>query len=150
MRSRYYRPIPRRGEQEISSWTERRRCLRPSCSPARRKCEAVLSATFERHAGKDAYVLLRSEQLVGTAIFVYVKADLLSSITRVEGASRKASAACRTGSVATCGLSYWRIDRLARNVREQGWLRYSPGSTRYTFMSHDVSFGGRPHQCRRT
>ena len=44
---------------------------------------------FEQNLGKDAYVLLRSEQLVGTAIFVYVKAGLLPSITRVEGASKK-------------------------------------------------------------
>jgi hypothetical protein len=57
----------------------------------RRKCEAILAATFEHEHGQDAYVLLRSEQLVGTVIFVYAKADLLSSISRVEGASRKVS-----------------------------------------------------------
>jgi hypothetical protein len=57
----------------------------------RRKCEAILTAAFEQECGRGAYILLRSEQLVGTAIFVYAKASLLPSISRVEGASRKVS-----------------------------------------------------------
>ena len=57
----------------------------------RRKCEAILTAAFEQECGRGAYILLRSEQLVGTAIFVYAKADLLPSISRVEGASLKVS-----------------------------------------------------------
>lgn len=49
----------------------------------------MLSKAFALHSEKNEYVLLRSEQLVGTAIFVFAQKELLPHIARVEGASRK-------------------------------------------------------------
>lgn len=58
---------------------------------ARARCEELLTEAFGNKTGAGHYVLLRSEQLVGSAVFVYVKADLLPFITRVAGASKKVS-----------------------------------------------------------
>jgi hypothetical protein len=55
----------------------------------RRRCEEMLSKAFAQHSGQNEHVLLRSEQLVGTAIFVFARKGLLPHIARIEGASRK-------------------------------------------------------------
>jgi hypothetical protein len=49
----------------------------------------MLSKAFAQHSGQNEHVLLRSEQLVGTAIFVFARKDLLPHIARIEGSSRK-------------------------------------------------------------
>lgn len=49
----------------------------------------MLSKAFAQQSEKNQFVLLRSEQLVGTAIFVSARKELLPHIARVEGASRK-------------------------------------------------------------
>lgn len=56
---------------------------------SRRRCEELLSKAFAQHSGQIEHVLLRSEQLVGTAIFVFARKDLLPHIARIEGSSRK-------------------------------------------------------------
>jgi hypothetical protein len=63
--------------------------------PDSRRCEELLSKAFAQQSGEGQYVLLRSEQLVGTAIFTFVRSELLPHITRVEGASRKVSIGVR-------------------------------------------------------
>ncbi|KAJ7178924.1 inositol polyphosphate phosphatase [Mycena filopes] len=56
----------------------------------RRVWEARILDTLDRRPNKKAtYVLLRSEQLVGTALLVLVKSDLTPVIRNVEGTSRK-------------------------------------------------------------
>lgn len=52
--------------------------------------ESLISDTLSRRPGKQSdYVLLRSEQLVGTALVVFVKESLIGSVRQVEAASKK-------------------------------------------------------------
>ncbi|KAF9780045.1 inositol polyphosphate phosphatase [Thelephora terrestris] len=56
----------------------------------RRVWEMKLMDVFDRRGNKTCdYVLLRSEQLVGTALMVFVKSELTSVIRNVEGAAQK-------------------------------------------------------------
>ncbi|KAF9006532.1 DNase I-like protein [Cyathus striatus] len=50
----------------------------------------ILDSLEQRPNKKSDYVLLRSEQLVGTALFVLVKSELTAIIRNVEAATRKA------------------------------------------------------------
>lgn len=54
----------------------------------------MLTKVFAQHSGQAEHVLLRSEQLVGTSIFVFARQDILPHIARVEGASRKVRRIC--------------------------------------------------------
>ncbi len=67
-----------------------------STDPARRKTwEAAVKNTLNassRKPEKEEYVLLRSGQLVGAALLVFVKASALADIKDVEGSVQKASA----------------------------------------------------------
>lgn len=64
-----------------------------STDPARRQeWEYAVGQTLNDRARKDAseeYVLLRSGQLVGAALVIYVKASTLKSIKNVEGSVKK-------------------------------------------------------------
>lgn len=56
----------------------------------RRVWETKLMDVFDRRENKTCdYVLLRSEQLVGTALMVFVKSELTSVMRNVEGTTRK-------------------------------------------------------------
>lgn len=60
----------------------------------RRVWEEAVKDCLNRHSeqrGTGKYVLLRSGQLVGAAILIYVKADVLGDIKNVEGSVKKAS-----------------------------------------------------------
>jgi hypothetical protein len=50
--------------------------------------------TFHMRHTKSEYLLYRSEQLVGTALILVVKAGLTGHIRRVESATKKVSVAC--------------------------------------------------------
>ncbi|KZW04268.1 inositol polyphosphate phosphatase [Exidia glandulosa HHB12029] len=56
----------------------------------RRMWERILTDTFDKRPDKKAdYVLLRSAQLVGTALILFVKSSLTSVIRNVEATTRK-------------------------------------------------------------
>lgn len=52
--------------------------------------ERVILDTLARRPNKKSeYIVLRSEQLVGTALIVLVRTDITGSIRKVEAATRK-------------------------------------------------------------
>ncbi|PWN93379.1 hypothetical protein FA10DRAFT_270625 [Acaromyces ingoldii] len=51
--------------------------------------EAVINDTLRRRGGKSQYVILRSEQLVGTALIVLVNESIISHVKAVEASSKK-------------------------------------------------------------
>ncbi|KAH8885245.1 hypothetical protein GQ53DRAFT_372822 [Thozetella sp. PMI_491] len=54
--------------------------------------EAAVKRTLDRHAhkvGGESYVLLRSGQLVGAALCIFVKSSVLASVKNVEGSVKK-------------------------------------------------------------
>ena len=64
-----------------------------STDPARRReWELAVARTLNEDARKrksEEYVLLRSGQLVGAALFIFVKSNVLKSIKNVEGSVKK-------------------------------------------------------------
>ncbi|KXN89554.1 Inositol-1,4,5-trisphosphate 5-phosphatase 1 [Leucoagaricus sp. SymC.cos] len=71
----------------------------------RRLWEKKVMDSIERKPGrKSRYVLLRSEQLVGTALFVIVKDELTSVIRNVEGTSRKTGLRGMSGNKGAVGI----------------------------------------------
>lgn len=105
----------------------------------------MLSKAFAQYSEKNELVLLRSEQLVGTAIFVFARKDLLPYIARVEGASRKvctrhsllSDQQLMTGTVS---------DRTEGHVRQQRRLRCSFRLIRYFTVPYDLSSGCWPFE----
>ena len=64
-----------------------------STDPVRRQAweDAVrrtLNESARKHSSEE-YILLRSGQLVGTALMIFVKADILNKIKNVEGSVKK-------------------------------------------------------------
>ncbi|KAF8915801.1 DNase I-like protein [Mucidula mucida] len=71
----------------------------------RRIWEARILETLERRPNKkSSYVLLRSEQLVGTALFVLAKAELTPVIRNVEATSRKTGLRGMSGNKGAVGI----------------------------------------------
>ncbi|TFL05727.1 DNase I-like protein [Pterulicium gracile] len=71
----------------------------------RRVWEQRLTETLERRAEKKSrYVLLRSEQLVGTALIVFVKTELTAVIRNVEAATRKTGLRGMSGNKGAVGV----------------------------------------------
>ncbi|KAK0230560.1 inositol polyphosphate phosphatase [Armillaria fumosa] len=71
----------------------------------RRMWETRILDTLERRPHKkSSYVLLRSEQLVGTALFVLVKAELAPVIRNVEATSRKTGLRGMSGNKGAVGI----------------------------------------------
>lgn len=67
--------------------------------------EQKVMETLERRPQRTCdYVLLRSEQLVGTAIFVIVRSDLTAVIRNVEGAARKTGLRGMSGNKGGVGV----------------------------------------------
>jgi len=62
--------------------------------------------TFESVCGKDEYILMRSEQLVGTALMVVVKASLLPHIRNVEYADKKTGLQGLSGNKGGVGIRF--------------------------------------------
>ncbi|KAJ3575821.1 hypothetical protein NP233_g830 [Leucocoprinus birnbaumii] len=71
----------------------------------RRLWEKKVMENIERKPNrKSRYVILRSEQLVGTALFVMVKEELTSVIRNVEGTSRKTGLRGMSGNKGAVGI----------------------------------------------
>ncbi|KAI5119506.1 hypothetical protein M0805_002442 [Coniferiporia weirii] len=71
----------------------------------RRIWENAITETLERRPSKKTdYVLLRSEQLVGTALLIFVKAALLGSIRNVEATTRKTGLRGMSGNKGAVGI----------------------------------------------
>ncbi len=66
---------------------------------SRKLCEAALVKVFDKHrSGPHPYIQLRSEQLVGTCLIMYIRSDILPAVTRVEAANVKVSSvSCALG-----------------------------------------------------
>ena len=69
-----------------------------STDPARRQTwERAVKYCLNDNAqkrGKEEYVMLRSGQLVGAALTIYVKASVLRDIKNVEGSVKKVCGSC--------------------------------------------------------
>ena len=65
-----------------------------STDPSRREAwEDAVKRTLNdcaRNYGKEEYVLLRSGQLVGAALMIFVRSSMLDKIKNVEGSVKKA------------------------------------------------------------
>ncbi|KAF9534756.1 inositol polyphosphate phosphatase [Crepidotus variabilis] len=71
----------------------------------RRVWENKILETLDRRPSKKCdYVLLRSEQLVGTALLVLVKSELTSVMRNVEGTSRKTGLRGMSGNKGAVGI----------------------------------------------
>ncbi|KAH8118625.1 inositol polyphosphate phosphatase [Phellopilus nigrolimitatus] len=71
----------------------------------RRVWENAITETLDRRPDKKAdYILLRSEQLVGTALLVFVKTSLISSIRNVEATTRKTGLRGMSGNKGAVGI----------------------------------------------
>ncbi|KAJ3518071.1 hypothetical protein NLJ89_g77 [Agrocybe chaxingu] len=71
----------------------------------RRVWENKILATLDRRPQKKCdYVLLRSEQLVGTALLILVKSELTAVIRNVEGTSRKTGLRGMSGNKGAVGI----------------------------------------------
>ncbi|KIK93453.1 hypothetical protein PAXRUDRAFT_145071 [Paxillus rubicundulus Ve08.2h10] len=64
----------------------------------------IMEAINGRSKKSAEYIMLRSEQLVGTALFVIVKSELTSVIRNVEGASRKTGLRGMSGNKGGVGV----------------------------------------------
>ncbi|PAV21260.1 inositol polyphosphate phosphatase [Pyrrhoderma noxium] len=65
---------------------------------------AVIETLDSRPSKKEDYILLRSEQLVGTALFVFVKSTLIGSIRNVEATTRKTGLRGMSGNKGAVGI----------------------------------------------
>ncbi|TFK43681.1 phosphatidylinositol phosphate phosphatase [Crucibulum laeve] len=71
----------------------------------RRVWEAKILETLDHRPNKKSdYVLLRSEQLVGTALLILVKSELTAVIRNVEGATRKTGLRGMSGNKGAVGI----------------------------------------------
>lgn len=71
----------------------------------KRRWEYILMETLARRPEKRAdYTILRSEQLVGTALIVIVKSDSTSNIRKVEAATRKTGLRGISGNKGAVGI----------------------------------------------
>uniref|UniRef100_A0A0W0EZ96 phosphoinositide 5-phosphatase n=1 Tax=Moniliophthora roreri TaxID=221103 RepID=A0A0W0EZ96_MONRR len=71
----------------------------------RRMWEAKILDTLERRPNKKCdYVLLRSEQLVGTALMIFVKTELAPVIRNVEATTRKTGLRGMSGNKGAVGI----------------------------------------------
>ncbi|OSD04401.1 DNase I-like protein [Trametes coccinea BRFM310] len=70
----------------------------------KRVWEAKLMDTLERRSSKTSYILLRSHQLVGTALLIFVKKELTAVIRNVEAASHKTGLRGMSGNKGAVGI----------------------------------------------
>lgn len=65
-----------------------------STDPVRRQAwenavKRTLNDHARKHSSEDEYILLRSGQLVGAALMIFVKAGILHNVKNVEGSIKK-------------------------------------------------------------
>ncbi|KAG8871354.1 inositol polyphosphate 5-phosphatase [Serendipita sp. 405] len=71
----------------------------------KRRWERILMETLARRPNKRAeYTILRSEQLVGTALIIIVRSDITSNIRKVEAATRKTGLRGISGNKGAVGI----------------------------------------------
>jgi len=93
----------------------------------RRVWEEAVKDCLNRHSeqkGTGKYVLLRSGQLVGAALLIYVKADVLGDIKNVEGSVKKASLALIRCMCLLYLLTGLRKDWSFGDCGQQRWMRH--------------------------
>lgn len=93
-----------------------------STDPGTRKVwERAVQDCLNRRAnekGTSRYVLLRSGQLVGAALMIYVKSDALKEIKNVEGSVKKASSSVPSVSILNPATADHGADGSFRNCRQ--------------------------------
>ncbi|KAF9076927.1 inositol polyphosphate phosphatase [Rhodocollybia butyracea] len=95
--------FPREGFQEVVPLTAQQ--IVQADPEKRRLWETKILETLDRRSNKKSdYVLLRSEQLVGTALLVLVKSELTSVIRNVEATTRKTGLRGMSGNKGAVGI----------------------------------------------
>ncbi|KAL1411631.1 Inositol-1,4,5-trisphosphate 5-phosphatase 1 [Vanrija albida] len=75
--------------------------------PAKKRVwETVIMQTFTNVCGEGEYILMRSEQLVGTALMIVVKSSLLPFIRNVEYAYKKTGLGGMSGNKGGVGIRF--------------------------------------------
>ncbi|TXT07214.1 hypothetical protein VHUM_03384 [Vanrija humicola] len=75
--------------------------------PAKKRVwETVIMQTFANCCGEGEYILMRSEQLVGTALMIVVKSSLLPFIRNVEYAYKKTGLGGMSGNKGGVGIRF--------------------------------------------
>ena len=73
----------------------------------------ILESLARRPNKKSDYIVLRSEQLVGTALIILVRTDITGAIRKVEAATRKV---CTSSPCISLIRSFVLLDRPSGNV----------------------------------
>lgn len=118
-----------------------------STDPARRIAwENAVKKTLNAHPSKtssDEYVLLRSGQLVGAALMIFVKASILNQIKNVEGAIKKTG---MSGIAGNKGAVAIRLDYASTSLcfvtahLAAGFANYEERNRDYKTISHGLRF----------
>ena len=105
--------------------------------------KASLNANPHRLNPDDEYVLLRSGQLVGAALMIFVKASVLSSIKNVEGSIKKTG---MSGIAGNKGAVAIRMDFSSTSIcfvtahLAAGFANYEERNRDYKTISHGLRF----------
>ena len=115
--------------------------------PARRQTwEIAVQETINKHArrrGSDDYVLLRSGQLVGAALMIFVKASVLPSLRNVEGSIKKTGLSGMAGNKGAVAI---RLDYSSTSIcfvtahLAAGFANYEERNRDYRTISHGLHF----------
>jgi hypothetical protein len=118
-----------------------------STDPARRQeWEIAVARTLNEDAhkrGSEEYILLRSGQLVGAALIIYVKASVLSSIKNVEGSVKKTGLSGMAGNKGAVAI---RMDFANTGIcfitahLAAGFANYDERNRDYRTISHGIRF----------
>ncbi|OAA67286.1 phosphoinositide phosphatase [Niveomyces insectorum RCEF 264] len=108
--------------------------------------ETVVRKTLNRHAasvGGEPYVLLRSGQLVGAALCIFVKASSLAQIKNVEGSVKKTGMSGMAGNKGAVGI---RLDYAGTPIcfvtahLAAGFANYEERNKDYSTIHHGLRF----------
>lgn len=115
--------------------------------PTRKQAwERAVRKTLNRHArtaGREHYVLLRSGQLVGAALCIFVKASSLRNIKNVEGALKKTGMSGMAGNKGAVAI---RMDYANTQIcfvtahLAAGFANYEERNRDYTTIHHGLRF----------
>ncbi|EAA35239.2 hypothetical protein GE21DRAFT_1369 [Neurospora crassa] len=108
--------------------------------------ERAIKATLDRHynrADDEKYVLLRSGQLVGAALCIFVKASALQNIKNVEGSVKKTGLSGMAGNKGAVAI---RLDYANTPIcfvtahLAAGFTNYEERNRDYTTINHGLRF----------
>jgi hypothetical protein len=118
-----------------------------SADPVRRQeWEMAVAKTLNNNAKKnklEEYVLLRSGQLVGAALMVFIRADVLKSIRNVEGSIKKTGLSGMAGNKGAVAI---RMDYANTRIcfvtahLAAGFANYDERNRDYKTISHGLRF----------